>query len=340
MKTVLLDDSNRIVVKDVSLPKLGNKDILVEMKACGLCGTDIEKIRGEYVASNPVLGHEATGIVVDVGQDANEFKIGDRVFPHHHTACHNCHFCNKGNETMCDDYRNSNIDPGGFSEFFRVPEWNIQNGGVLEIPSEISFEEASFIEPIACCIRSQDRAGVSVGDSVLVIGAGPMGLIQLQLLKNLGTKAMISDINVKRLSISKSFGADHVYNINESNVFSKIKDDTDGLGVDVAIVATGSPKGIIQALKTVRKGGTICLFGVPIIGSILDYDFSDVFNSEISIISSYGATEIETKSALEMIKLHKIDSTSLITNRFKLDEFDEALKIANSDEVLKIVINP
>lgn len=336
----MLDITNRIVVKNVSLPKLENKDILVEMKACGLCGTDIEKIRGEYTASKPVLGHEATGIIVDIGQDVTDFKVGDRVFPHHHTSCNNCHFCNKGNETMCEHYRNSNIDPGGFSEYFRVPAWNIQKGGVLKIPSEVSFEEASFIEPIACCIRSQKRVGVSKGDTVLVIGAGPMGLIHLQLLKKMGIKTLISDINVKRLSLSQSFGADNIYNVNEDNIISKIREDTNGLGADIAIVATGNPKGIIQALNTVRKGGKICLFGVPVIGSILNYDFSDIFNSEISIISSYGATDKETNSALEIIKTHKIDSTSLITNRFKLEEFEKAVKISNNEEVLKIIITP
>ncbi len=340
MKTVVLDYTNRIIVKNVSIPKLGNNDILVEMKACGLCGTDIEKIQGEYTASKPILGHEATGIIVDIGHDVTEFKVGERVFPHHHTSCNNCHYCNKGNETMCEQYRNSNIDPGGFSEFFRVPAWNIQKGGIIKIPSEVSFEEASFIEPIACCIRSQKRSGISAGDKVLVIGAGPMGLIQLQLLKNMGIKTSISDINMKRLSMSKSLGADNIYNVNEDNVFKKIKDDTKGLGVDVAIVATGNPKGIIQALNTVRKGGTICLFGVPVIGSILDYDFSDIFNSEISIISSYGATDRETNNALEIIKSHKIDVRSLITNRIKLEEFENAVKLFKSEEVLKIIITP
>jgi L-iditol 2-dehydrogenase len=340
LKAALLNDINVIEVKEVMKPSVGNGDILVEMKACGLCGTDLEKLQGQYTAAKPVLGHEAAGIVVETGSDVNQFVLGDRVFPHHHTPCNNCKVCKKGNETMCTHYRASNLDPSGFSEYFRVPAWNIKQGGVLQLPEKVSFEEASFIEPIACCIRGLSRSKVSSDDTVLVIGAGPVGLTHLQLLKQIGSNILISDINKKRLNIAKAQGASKIYNIREVDIPTRVKEDTDGLGVDVALIATGNPKGIIQALKAVRKGGTVCLFGVPVVGSILNYDFSDIFNSETSIISSYGATETETKKSLEMIETHKVNPTSLITDRFTLEEFREAISKATKGEGMKTIITP
>ncbi len=334
----MLRKKGQVVLEELELPTLASGDILVKMKVCGLCGTDIEKIQGQYNAAKPVLGHEVTGVVTDVGKDVDEVKVGDRVFPHHHTSCHSCLLCRKGSVTMCSHYRASNIDPGGFSEYFRVPFWNIQQGGVLKFTENISFEEASFIEPIGCCLRCISKCSVSKLDSVLVIGAGPMGLIHLQLLKQIGAKVLVSDINKKRLGLAKDMGAFATYDVCRVDVASKIRDETDGLGVDVALVAAGSPGAIVQALRSVRKGGRVSLFGVPVMGSILDYDFSKVFNSEISIISSYGATEVETKDALQLIKEKKLNVESLITHRFTLDEFEEAITVASKGNGLKILI--
>ena len=340
MKAILLNDAGGAAMNEVVKPNVGIGDILVEMKACGLCGTDLEKMQGQYTAAKSVLGHEAAGIVAETSEDVNQFTVGDRVFPHHHTPCNDCRFCTKGNETMCTQYRASNLDPSGFSEYFRVPSWNIKQGGVLQLPEKVSYEEASFIEPIACCIRGLSRSKISSDDTVLVIGAGPVGLIHLQLLKHIGSNILISDVNKKRLAIAKTHGASKIYDVGELDISTRVREDTDGFGVDVALVATGSPKGIIQALKAVRKGGTVCLFGVPVIGSILNYDFSDIFNSETSIVSSYGATETETKKGLEMIETDKVDPASLITDRFTLEEFREAINKSTKGEGMKIIITP
>lgn len=340
MKAVLLKESNKVVVEELSMPQLDKGDILVEMKACGLCGTDIEKMHGQYTAARPVLGHEATGIITAVGADVDGFKVGDRVFPHHHTPCYNCHFCKHGGETMCSSFRTSNLDPCGFAEYFRVPAFNIQQGGVLKLPGSVGFEAASLIEPVSCCIRGLNRCGVSRGDSVLVVGAGPMGLMHLQLLKQLGAQVLISEVNPVRIAYAEKMGAHRVYDAAKADVPSTVRKDTDGRGVDVALVAAGNPKTIVQALKSVRKGGTVCLFGVPIVGSVLDYDFSNIFNSEISIVSSYGSTERETNEALRMIEEHRIDAASLITNRFKLDEFEKAVETAMKGDSLKVIITP
>ncbi|MCL4435369.1 MAG: zinc-dependent dehydrogenase [Thaumarchaeota archaeon] len=340
MKAVLLKEPNKAVVEEIPVPQLDKGDILVEMKACGLCGTDIEKMHGQYTAARPVLGHEAAGVISEVGADVDDFKVGDRVFPHHHTPCYSCHFCKHGSETMCNSFRTSNLDPCGFAEYFRVPAFNIQQGGVLKLPESVGFEAASLIEPVSCCIRGLNRCGVSKGDSVLVVGAGPMGLMHLQLLKQLGAQVLISEVNPVRIAYAREMGAHQVYDAAKMDVPSTVRKDTEGRGVDVALVAAGSPKTIVQALKSVRKGGTVCLFGVPVVGSVLDYDFSNIFNAEVSIVSSYGSTERETNEALRMIEENLIDSASLITNRFRLEDFGKAVETAMKGNSLKIVITP
>jgi len=340
MKHVLLKSAGDVSVEETTPPALNQGDILVEMKACGLCGTDIEKLHGRYVASQPVLGHEASGVVADMGDGVEGFNVGDRVFPHHHVPCYKCHFCRNGSETMCPHYRASNLDPGGFSEYFRVPAWNVKGGGVLKLPSNLSFEEASLIEPAACCMRSINRCDVSEDETVLVVGAGPIGVTHVQLLSLRGPKILVSDINSTRLQFAERSGASAVYDATKIDVPSKVREETGGIGADLVIVASGNAKAMIQALNSVRKGGKICLFGVPAKGTRLDYDFSDIFNSEVSIITSNAATEVETKTTLKLMEEHRLDLLFLITHRFRLDEFEKAVETAKQGNCGKIVITP
>lgn len=338
MRSVALKPDGRTVLEDIPQPKLKLGDILVEMKACGLCGTDIEKMHGRYTASQPVLGHEASGVIADVGDNVESLKIGDRVFPHHHVPCYKCHFCRRGSETMCLHYRASNYDPGGFSEYFRVPAWNVEHGGVLKLPDHVTFEDAALIEPTACCIRSLERCGVTGDETVLVIGAGPIGLTHLRLLSMRGAKVFVSDVNAARLAFAERLGADAIHDASKTDVSSRVREETGSLGVDLVVVASGSPKAIVQALSTVRKGGKVCVFGVPAKGSRLDYDFSDVFNSEVSIVTSNAATELETRAALKMMEEHRLNLSSIITHRFRLDEFNLAVETAAKGDCEKIII--
>lgn len=340
MKYVALKPTGVVAVEESIPPALGRGDILVEMRVCGLCGTDIEKLRGRYVASQPVLGHEASGVVADIGEDVQDLKIGDKVFPHHHVPCYRCHLCTHGSETMCAHYRTNNLDPGGFSEYFRVPAWNVKHGGVLKLPEHVTFEEGSLIEPTACCIRALDRCNISEDETVLVIGAGPIGLTHVRLLSMRGVKVIASDINPTRLGLAERFGASPVFDASKTDVPMRIKEQTNGLGADLVIVASGSLEAVVQALNAIRKGGKICLFGVPAKGSKLDYDLSDMFNSEISIITSNAATETETKTALRLMEEGRLNLSSLITHRFKLEEFELAVRVAQRGDCGKIVITP
>jgi L-iditol 2-dehydrogenase len=340
LRAVTLRAPSTLAVEELPVPSLHGGDLLIEMRACGLCGTDIEKLRGGYTAAMPVLGHEAVGVVVKLGEGVTGFQLNDRVFPHHHVACGICHYCRHGSETMCSRYKTSNLDPGGFSEYFRVPEWNVSRGAVIKLPDNISFEEASLIEPTACCIRALERVNASEGESALVVGAGPIGLTHAQILLNMDIKVFVSDISHYRLEFARMMNPHRVFNAAQTDVPSKVREETDSRGADFAVVASGSPQAIVQALRSVRKGGRVCLFGVPFKGSKLDYDISEIFNAELSLISSYGATEKEIQAALELIANRRINLAPLITHRYRIDEFEEAIQTAEKGNCMKIIIVP
>jgi L-iditol 2-dehydrogenase len=320
-------------------PSPGPGEIIVRMGACGLCGTDLEKMRGEYTASMPVIGHEAVGTVTAAGKGVKGFRAGDRVFPHHHVPDYSCYLCKKGNETMCDHYRSSNLEPGGFSEYFRVPRWNLEQGGVLMLPKGMSFETASLTEPLGCCIRSIRRCGLAQGEVTLIAGAGPVGVMHALLLKGSGARVFISDVSEERLKLAEGLKAGEVLDA-RLDVPGRVKSETKDRGADVAIVASGSKAAILQGLRSVRKGGKVCLFGVPPMGTVLDYDISELYNAEREIITSYGAVEADTRGALRVLSARADELGRLITHRFPIGRFDEAVKAASSGAGMKVVVTP
>lgn len=340
IRAIELDGRGRTILRVKAAPELREGDIMVEMKSCGLCGSDLEKIRGGYVAAGNVLGHEACGVVIGRKGDVT-FDEGDRVFPHHHVPCYACHFCKNGSETMCPHYRRIHLDPGGFADYFRVDSWILKHGGVLKLPDGMSFDEGSFIEPLGCCVRSVKRLGVSAGSSAVVVGAGPMGLLEIQLLRYVGcSQVFASEVSITRIKRAEEIGAELVFDAARDDVAAEIHKCTNGEGVDFALVASGNPKAISQALNSVRKGGKVGLVGVTSKGSSLDYDISRLVTEEISMISSNGATEDDTRSAMDLIHSRKIEVASLITHRFSLDEFDDAVKTAENASSIKCVITP
>ncbi len=336
MKSIVLENG-KAVLKELPIPKLQEGDVLVKMKACGLCGTDIEKMCGQYTASQPILGHEPAGIIAESTVDW--LKPGDRVFAHHHVPCYECYYCKKGSPTMCPYYRKTNLDPGGFSEYFRVPAWNVKRGGILKLPVNVSFDEGAFIEPLATVIRAQRRVRIDEGDTIFIVGAGPMGLLHAMMAKvNKAGSIITSDISDFRVEFAYKIGVDYSLNSKKVDVVEEVRKLTDGRGADVSIIAAGSPSAILTGLKAVRRGGRVLLFGVPYKGTILNYDISDLLNNEISIISSNAAVEEDTREALNLLALKKIDVTKLITHRFPLTEFENAVRVAKEGNSIKVII--
>jgi len=330
--------SPKPTLADIDVPVPGRGELVVKMEACGFCGTDLEKMRGEYTASMPLLGHEAAGVVSAAGEGVSAFKPGDRVFPHHHVPCYECYICKSGDDTMCDMYRKSNIHPGGFSEYFRVPEWNVTKGAVLPLPDGVTFDQGALIEPVACCLRAI-RRHARTGETVLVAGAGPVGLMHAILLEPMGVKLVVSDVSAPRLEFAERMNLGLVLDALKDDVPARLRTETQGRGADLAIVASGSKAAIIQALRSVRRGGRVCLFGVPPQGSVLGYDISELYNAGQQIVTSYGADDTETRAALGIIAANP-QFERLVTHRFSLSRFDEAVEAAAGGRAMKVVLTP
>lgn len=340
MKAAFVKDSSSVVVEDVEKPILGTGDVLVKMHACGICGSDLEKVFGKYSQPSTRLGHEPSGTIEKVGENVTDFKKGDRVFVHHHVPCYSCHFCLHGNETMCEKYSETNLSPCGLAEEFIVPQWNVNHGGILKIPDSMSFEEAAMIEPLACCIRTWDKLSFQKGDSAAIFGVGATGMMHVMLsIVHEFDKIFCIDVNEFRLEFAKKFNITDAIKSSVPDIKQKILDQTDNRGVDVAIVATGSLQALSSAIDLVRKGGTVVMFGVPSKDAMINLNMSVIYSKEITMISSYAASDSDTNAALELIQSSKIDVKKLITHRYNIKDSPKAFEHAHHGvDSMKIII--
>ncbi len=340
MKTAYVREPSTISIEETEKPVLGSGDILVQMHACGICGSDLEKVFGQYGQPSMKLGHEPAGIILDVGSNVVDFAKGDRVFTHHHVPCYSCHYCNHGNETMCKKYYETNLSPCGLSEEYVVPEWNVSHGGVLKLSNSMTFEEAAMIEPLACCVRAWSKYSFQDGDSVAIFGVGPTGMMHVMLAQSKKfSKIFCFDINDFRLDFAKKFNVTETINSTYEKRIDTILEQTDGQGVDVAIVATSSLKALEDAFEMVRKGGVIMMFGVPSKGAKIDLDMSKIYSKEITLLTSYAASDNDTKEALGLIESSEIDVKKLVTHTYPILDSQKAFDHAKSGEnAMKIII--
>jgi len=340
LKAALLNSQGQLELTDIEVPRIGREEILVKMEVCGVCGTDLEKLHGVRMTP-PVLGHEVSGEIEQVGPDVPGYRKGDRVTVHHHVPCDNCFYCTHGDQTMCPDFPMSNLDPCGFAEYFRVPEINVRKGAVFHLPSSMTYQEAALAEPTGCCIRALKKMKVKPDESYLVIGCGPAGLTHIELLRAFGVdKILATDVVDSRLEWARKFGADAAFSAADERLEESILKSTAGRGVDKVVVASGSRRALESSLRLVRKGGEILLFGIPPQGSIFDCDASHIFIREISMMPSYSTTEIEMHAALEMIATKKINLTRMITHRFSLDDLAKAFRAAeDTASSMKIMVH-
>jgi L-iditol 2-dehydrogenase len=338
MKAAVISGRGAVELRELPRPVIGVGEVLVRMRSCGVCGTDIEKFHGDYI-TQPVLGHEVAGEVEEVGADVQIVKKGDRVIVHHHISCRSCFYCKNGLETLCEAYPGSNLDPCGFAEYFRVPEALVKGETVYKLLPSMSFEEGSLVEPTACCIRALIKSGIKAGDSVAVFGAGPAGLTHVQLLRLHGTAPIFAiDVLESRRQMALKIGADLTFDPTTEDVPARVLESTKGAGADCAIVATGNPKAIFQAISSVRKGGKIQLFGSPARAPV-PLDLTRLFLREISIQASYSTSETEMQMALDLIGTERIRPSQLITHRVPLERIVEALHLAESGkEAVKVIV--
>ncbi len=338
MKAAVYYSLDNIIIQDVPTPKIGANEILVEMRACGVCGSDL--MEWYLKARAPlVLGHEPAGVVAKVGSKVEGFAEGDRVFTHHHVACLNCHYCRHEAFTLCEQFANTRLDPGGFSECFKVPAPNLQTD-TLKIPQELSFEEATLIEPVGCCLRALNKCGVQAADSVVIAGAGPSGMIFTMLLQAFGVGQIIAtDFVDYRLKMARTAGADLTINPERESLLDAIKKATDGRGADLVIVTAPNVNAYLAGIELCRRGGTLCIFAPTQPGEFMRLSPNKLFFSEIRLVPSYSTSHIETRIALNLIQTKRIDAKKLITHRFPLSRTGEAFQNASgSKDCVKVVV--
>ncbi len=343
MKAAILHGQRDLRVEQtVRTPELGSNDVLVKVRACGVCMTDLHMFTGEFPVQTPViLGHEFSGEIVKMGSEVRELHNNDRVAVNPVLSCGNCDSCAAGRDNLCRNVTSIGgagniVINGAFADYVSVPSRSIER-----IPSTISFDQGAFIEPLGCCIHGLDKSRIKVGETVIIIGAGTIGLLLLQLVRLAGASStIIVDMIQDRLNVAKRLGADIVVNPMESDLIEEVKTVTDSKGADLCIECAGSPSAIKQALKLVRTGGRITIFGVPPVRAEVSISPFDVYFREIEINGTYAITSDSFRRSIALLSASRIDVTSLITERLELDEIKSAFSLAEKRQGLKKLIHP
>ncbi len=330
MRAAVFQKEGHLCVEERDLPKIGKGEILLQIKACGLCGTDILKVQKRSVPSGTVLGHEVAGIVAETGAGVTKFQKGDRVVVAHHVPCGNCHFCRHENFSMCAQFRKTNLDPGGFAEFVRIPGEHVEHTA-FKIPGPLSFEEASFTEPIACCLRAIHRSRLLAGDTVLVIGLGSIGLLLVQLLKKREIRVFATDLVEERIRLAEDYGAVRFH----PDLLKTLPIQ----GVDMILFTAGSTSLLKKSLSWIRDGGKLHLFSSLAEGEEI-FDINEIYHRELELFSTYSSSPKELKEALDLLASGSIRVKNLITTRPKLEEIPEAIQQTLDKEILKAVVVP
>jgi len=339
MRVAMYYNNRDVRLEELPKPKIGPGEFLMKVMACGICGSDV--LEWYRVPKAPrVLGHEATGEIVEVGAGVERYKAGDRVFVSHHVPCGECRYCLSGHHTACETLHKTNYDPGGFAEYVRVPKINVERG-VYPLPDDMPLEDGTLIEPLACVVRGQRLANVRQGDTVLILGSGVSGLLHVQLARARGAERIIAtDINEYRLSAAKKFGGDAAINAKE-DVPEKVRQANGGRLADKVIVCTGATSASRQALRCVDRGGTILFFAVPKPGVDIPVPVTEFWRNEVTMATSYGAGPDDLNEALKLINERKVDVHDMITHRLGLEEAGLGFKlVAEAKESLKVVIEP
>jgi L-iditol 2-dehydrogenase len=327
-------------LEEMSSPQIAPGEILMRVEASGICGTDLLEWYRLHKAPL-VLGHEVAGVVAAIGEDVEHYKEGDRICAAHHVPCNTCHYCLSGHHTVCDTLRQTNFDPGGFAEYIRLPRINVEQG-IFPLHDNVSFEEATFVEPLACVLRGQRLANLQPGQTVLVIGSGVAGLLHIQLARNSGVDYIIAtDIVDYRLEAARKFGADVAIRADEYTP-TCVRQAADGRLADLVIICSGAASAIRQALESVERGGTVLFFAPTQPGVSISISVNDLFwRNEITLTSSYGGSPADHAAALDLIQAGKICVREMITHRLGLAETGVGFQlVARAQDSLKVIIEP
>jgi len=339
MHVAMYYKNSDVRLEEVPKPQIGAGELLVEVKASGICGSDV--MEWYRLKRAPlVLGHEITGEIVETGKGVSDYKVGDRVFVSHHVPCNSCRYCLSGNHTVCETLHTTNYYPGGFSEYILVPAINVERG-VFLLPDDISFEDGTFIEPLACVLRGQRMVNLSPGQTVLILGAGISGLLHLLTAIVRGARRVIvTDINEYRLKKAVDLGAVLSLNAKE-DVVTRLKEVNEGRLADLVIVSASSLSAFQQALQCVDRAGSLLFFAPTDPGVNLPIPVNDFWRQSIKIAHSYGASPSDLAEAVKVLDSGKIPVHKLITHRLSLKETGLGFKLMAEGRVcIKVIIEP
>jgi L-iditol 2-dehydrogenase len=341
MRVAMYYNNRDVRLEEMPTPQLGPGELLVRVNACGICGSDV--LEWYRLSKTPlVLGHEIAGEIAAVGEGVNRYKEGDRITAAHHVPCNTCHYCLNNHHTVCDMLLyQTKFDPGGFAEYLRLPVVNVERG-VFPLPEEISFDEATFVEPLACVLRGQRIAGMQPGRSVLVIGSGIAGLLHVQLARMMGAEPVVAvDITDYRLEAAQQFGASLAIRA-EEDVPAQLRQVNNGRLADLVIVCAGAPSALTQALESVERGGTVLFFAPTAPGVTVPISINDLFfRRDITLTTTYAGSPADYMTALKIIQAHSLQVREMITHRLSLAEAGLGFQlVANAQNSLKVIIEP
>jgi L-iditol 2-dehydrogenase len=339
MRVAMYYRNSDVRLQEMPKPEIGPDALLVKVISSGICGSDV--MEWYRIKRAPlVLGHEIAGDIVEVGKNVKKYKVGQRVFVSHHVPCMKCRYCLAGHTSTCDTLRTTNFYPGGFAEYVRVPEINLEHG-IFVLPKELTYDDGAFIEPLACVVRGFKLGRFRPGSTVLVLGSGIAGLLNIKLAKAHGAERIIAtDISKYRLDAAKRFGADDIIDAT-GNVPKLVREANGGRLADFVIVCVGSTSAIDQAFKSIDRGGTILLFAPPMPGTQVPVPFGDLWKDEITITMTYAGSPDDIKDAIELIRRKKIVVSDMITHRFGLADTGKGFElVAKAGESIKVIIEP
>lgn len=344
MKAAVLFEANKLEITDIDKPVADEGELVIRVKSAALCGTDSRIVTGKKtkgVRFPSVIGHEFAGEVVDVGKGVTQFKVSDRIAVDPVVPCRSCVYCRSGKENVCKNRQAIGYEfNGAFAEYLKVPAIALEAGNVFKIPDSVSFDAAALAEPLACCINGQKNVGIELGDTVVVIGAGPIGLIHIILAKLSGaSNVIVSELSENRREAALAIGADHAIDSSKQNLKDFVMSETDGVGADVVIMAIGIPSLVNYAFELLRKGGRANLFAGFSKDDMSSIDVNLIHYNELIITGASALSREGYRTALSLISSGQVDVEKLITHRLSLDEINDAFNYAQNGDAVKVIIN-